>query len=71
MEGNSVEVLKYIRYAINVKKYPNEKIYEILSHWDKDKVNSAISKVEKENAAPRPKRYYVSLKEPLEDPNLR
>ena len=30
-----------------------------------------IKEVERENAKPKPKRYYVSLKEPLEDANLR
>ena len=68
---DSIEILKYIRYAVNVKKYPNEKIIEILSHWDLGKIDSAIKKVEKENSAPRPKRYYVSLKKPLEDQNMR
>ncbi|MFH2020034.1 MAG: hypothetical protein ABIJ34_01355 [archaeon] len=61
------DIQKYVRYLINVKKYTDEKIYEELSKWDEEKLAKAIKEVARENSKPRPKRYYVSLKEPLEE----
>ena len=62
-----VEVQKYVRYLINIMKYDPESVYEDVRHWDKEKVAAAIKDVERENLKPKPKRYYVSLKEPLEE----
>jgi hypothetical protein len=62
-----VDVQRYVRYTINVLKYDEEKVYEDVSHWPKEQVMKAIKEVERENSKPRPKRYYVSLKEPLEE----
>lgn len=66
-----IEAQKYIRYLINVKKYAPEEVLEDVEHWPLEKVAHAIKKVERENLKPKPKRYYVSLKEPLEDSSLR
>ena len=61
------EIRRYVRYLINVKKYGEEKIYGDVAHWDREAVEKAIKDVERENMKPKPKRYFVSLKEPLED----
>ena len=66
-----LEVRKYIRYLINVKKYSPEEVIEEVMHWPLSFVERAIKEVERENLKPKPKRYYVSLKEPLEDSSLR
>jgi len=58
---------KYIRYLINVKKYAGEEVMEDVEHWPLEIVERAIKEVERENSKPKPKRYYVSLKEPLEE----
>jgi hypothetical protein len=65
------EMRKYIRYLINVKKLDAENVYEDVPHWEKDEVDKAIKDIERENSKPTPKRYYVSLKEPLEEGSLR
>lgn len=65
------EMRKYVRYIVNVLKYEPEAIMDHLSHWDKDEVERAIKEVVRENLKPKPKRYFVSLKEPLEDGALR
>ncbi|MBD3204116.1 hypothetical protein GF327_07505 [Candidatus Woesearchaeota archaeon] len=70
-EPTTLEKLKLIRYYFNKLKYTEEKIFEELSSWNKQEVENIISDVKKENQKPRPKRYYVSLKEPLEDTRLR
>ncbi|MBT3720684.1 hypothetical protein HN789_02245 [archaeon] len=62
-----IEVYKYIRYKINVEKSSSESLFNELDHWDKKKIENAIKEVERENTKPKPKRYYVSLKEPLEE----
>jgi hypothetical protein len=64
---NAVELQKYIRYLINVRKYDPESIYEDVPLWKKDEVEKVIKDVERENSKPAPKRYYVSLKEPLDE----
>ena len=61
------EVKKYIRYMMNVKKYSNEQVMDECQDWGLAKIEHAIKEVELENSKPRPQRYYVSLKEPLED----
>ncbi len=61
-----IEVQKYVRYLINVLKYDEESVFEDVSHWNKPDVEKAIKEVERENSKPRPQRYYVSLKEPME-----
>ena len=66
-----VDMHKYIRYAINVKKFSNEEVLEDVAHWPLEKVQTNIKEVERENSKPKPKRYYVSLKEPLEDVALK
>ena len=66
-----LEVRKYVRYLINVKKYSPEEVMEDVMHWPLSFVEKAIKEVERENLKPKPKRYYVSLKEPLEDGALR
>jgi len=66
-----IEVRKYIRYLINVKKMDEDEIFANVSHWNKDVVENAIKLTKRENAKPKPKRYYVSLKEPLEDARLK
>ncbi|MEM2131366.1 MAG: hypothetical protein QXR96_02500 [Candidatus Woesearchaeota archaeon] len=62
-----MEVQKLVRYYTNVKKYDSEKIFEELNNWKKDDVEKAIKEVERENSKPKPKRYYVSLKEPMDE----
>lgn len=62
-----MDIQKLVRYYINVKKYDSEKILEDLSHWNKEEVEKAIKEVERENSKPKPQRYYVSLKEPLDE----
>ena len=64
---SEVELQKYVRYLINVLKYDSESVYEDVKHWDKEKISAAIKDIERENLKPKPKRYYVSLKEPLEE----
>ena len=59
------EVQKYVRYLVNVKKFDLDRIIDDVD-WDIDKIKKAYKEVERENSKPRPKRYYVSLKEPLE-----
>lgn len=61
------EIQKYVRYLVNVLKYDAAKIHSDVPKWDKKKVDTAIKEVEFENSRPKPKRYYVSLKEPLEE----
>ena len=63
----TVDIYKYVRYLINIKKYPDDDVYQDVLNWDKEKVSSAIKEVKRENLKPKPKRYYVSLKEPLEE----
>ncbi|MBN1503323.1 hypothetical protein JW930_07325 [Candidatus Woesearchaeota archaeon] len=67
----TLEKLKLVRYYINIQKYSSDKIIEELSHWDRAEIQKLIKDVEQENLKPGPKRYYVSLKEPLEDSALR
>jgi hypothetical protein len=62
-----VDVQRYVRYVTNVLKYDAEKVHEEVPHWPKEQVEKALKEVERENSKPRPKRYYVSLKEPLEE----
>ncbi len=64
---STVEIYKYVRFLINVKKHSDDEVLEYLKHWNKDKVKDAIKEVKRENLKPKPKRYYVSLKEPLEE----
>ena len=66
-EPTQVDMYKYIRYLINVKEMSNEEVIEETRHWPLEKITNAINRVERENAKPKPKRYYVSLKEPLDD----
>ena len=66
-----LEVRKYIRYLTNIKKFSPEEVVEEVMHWPLSFVERAIKEVERENLKPKPKRYYVSLKEPLEDGVLR
>ncbi len=68
---NIIDMKKYIRYAMNIHKKDPDEIKEELNHWDKEKVEKTIKSVERERQKPKPKRYYVSLKEPLEDSTLR
>jgi hypothetical protein len=67
----ALEKVKLIRYYINVYEHPEDKILEILKHWNPDEVKEHLMGVLKENSKKPPKRYYVSLKEPLEDSKLR
>ncbi len=64
---STVEIYKYVRYLVNAKKYSEDEVYEDVPGWEKEKVEKAIKEVERENSKPKPKRYYVSLKEPLEE----
>ncbi len=66
-----MEIRRYVRYAVNVLKYDSEKLYEEVVHWKKEELEKEIKEVERENLKPKPKRYYVSLKDPLEDGGLR
>ncbi len=66
-----LEVRKYVRYLTNIKKFSAEQIMEEVMHWQLSFVERAIKEVERENTKPKPKRYYVSLKKPLEDTTLR
>lgn len=63
---SEVDIHKYIRYLMNVKKYSGEEVFDDVGHWELAKVESSIRMVESANSKPRPKRYFVSLKEPLE-----
>jgi len=65
--ASTIEIYRLVRYLINVQEYNNSRIFDELVYFDEDKINQAIKKVETENSKPKPKRYYVSLKEPLED----
>ena len=67
----ALDQVKLIRYYINVYEHPEEKIMELLSHWDPKEVKAHFGKVHEEKAKQPPKRYYVSLKEPLEDSDLK
>ena len=67
----ALEKVKLVRYYINVYEHPEGKIMELLKHWNPTDVKDHLQKVHEENAKKPPKRYYVSLKEPLEDSNLR
>lgn len=66
-----LEVRKYVRYLTNIKKFSPEEVVEEVMHWPLSFVEKAIKQVERENLKPKPKRYYVSLKKPLEDTTLR
>lgn len=66
-----VDIQRYVRYMVNVNKYDEDSIYEDVPHWKKDDVKKAITEVERENSKPRPQRYFVSLKEPLEGDGMR
>ena len=66
LEPTQIEVHKYVRYLINVQNYSAERVMEKVPDWSLDKVETAIKDVERANNQPRPKRYYVSLKEPLD-----
>ena len=66
-----IDAQKYVRYLINVKHYSPEEVLEDVQHWLLEIVEKAIKEVERENMKPKPKRYYVSLKEPLEDSMLK
>ena len=61
------EIQKYVRYLVNVLKYDSDSVFEDVPNWDKKQVEKAIKEVERENSKPRPQRYYVSLKEPLDE----
>ncbi|NTV24204.1 MAG: hypothetical protein HGA85_07615 [Nanoarchaeota archaeon] len=63
----SVEIIKYVRYLKNVLKYDDESIYVDVPKWKREEIEKALKEVERENSKPKPKRYYVSLKEPLDD----
>ena len=72
MENPSIpEIKKYIRYAINVLKFDGTELLEDVGHWNLETVERIIKDVQRENLKPKPKRYYVSLKEPLEEGSLR
>ncbi len=64
---NAAELQKYVRYLVNVRKYDEESVYKDVPQWNKTDVARALKEVERENMRPKPKRYYVSLKEPLEE----
>lgn len=66
-DPSHIEVHKYVRYMINKESYTAEEVLDELADWPLEKVETAIKDVERENSKPRPKRYYVSLKEPLEE----
>ena len=70
-DPTQMDMYKYIRYLINVKEMTDEEVIEETSHWPLEKITIAINKVQRENAKPKPKRYYVSLKEPLDDTTLK
>ena len=61
------EMQRYVRYLVNVLKYDSDSVFEDVPKWDKKEVEKAIKEVERENSKPRPQRYYVSLKEPLDE----
>lgn len=66
-DPSTVEIYKYVRYLINVKKYSKDEVFADVANWEKEKIENALKEVERENLKPKPKRYYVSLKEPLEE----
>ena len=66
-----LDKLKVVRYYLNHEKLPADEIYEELKSWPRPTVEKIIAELEKENQKPKPKRYYVSLKEPLEDSSIR
>jgi len=61
-----LEKLKVIRFYYNTEKLEKERIYKEVP-WPKKDVDSILEDLDKERQKPRPKRYYVSLKEPLEE----
>ena len=63
------EIRKYVRYSMNVRKLDNDHIMDECQDWGLAKIESTIKDVERENQKPRPQRYYVSLKDPLEGGN--
>ncbi len=67
----TLEKMKLIRYYVNHEKYSESRILKLLKEWPEDEVMNIIDDVKKEDLKPKPKRYYVSLKEPLEDSVLK
>ena len=65
------EKLKLVRYFINHEKYSHDKVLSELSRWPAEEVEKIIKDIERENQKPLPKRYYVSLKGPLDDAGMR
>lgn len=64
------EKLKYLRFYLkNIGT--KEKAIGELSSWGKAEILELIKEIELEKKKTMPKRYYVSLKEPLEDEFLR
>jgi hypothetical protein len=63
----TLEKFKLIRYYMNHEKYSKDRIVSELPSWPKGDVQQIIEEIEKENQKPLPKRYFVSLKEPLDD----
>ena len=61
------EKYKLIRFYVNVLKMDTEKIYSQVPQWKKEDVDKIVKEVEAENLKPTPKRYYVSLKEPMDE----
>jgi len=63
---NELEKKKYLRYLISqgsmAKKRP-----ELEKRWGQRQVSELIEEIESENKKPNPRKYYVSLKEPLDE----
>jgi hypothetical protein len=52
-------------------RHDEEKIRQDVMHWDSKAVDEIIRMADAERSRPSPKRYFVSLKEPLEETGLR
>ncbi|PIY59790.1 hypothetical protein COY95_05210 [Candidatus Woesearchaeota archaeon CG_4_10_14_0_8_um_filter_47_5] len=68
-----VEKYKYIKYLIHEvpENERNKEIEHLASLWGEDDVQKILKDVESESKKLPPKKYYVSLRDPLEDPMTR
>jgi hypothetical protein len=64
---NVLELQKYVRYLVNARKYDADSVYEDVPDWNRSEIEKALKEIERENSKPKPQRYYVSLKEPLDE----
>ena len=69
---SSLEKLRYIRYFIaEGLGTPEDALKKLGTKWGKDKVERLLNRINKEGRKPHPKRFKVSIREPLMDPFLK